>query len=184
MGLFKKLKGSMGYHDEKLRERGTEGTAKVSSVKKTHWTAGDDASDTPIYEAILLVTVPGSEPYEVKYRAEGAFKEGADYQVFVDPKDPENIFVDRGEKEAMRRASDALAQLSGQPVESDLGSIAQAAGSLQAGAMPGLGADWRESVADTMKAQLQYVKDPAQRKMMIEQWRKAGISVDDVDPAP
>src|SRR6266508_2328361 len=69
MGLFRKLRKSLGYESSKLRERGIRGTAKVLSSERTMMSEESGGGrNVHIYKLRLLVTVPGSEPYEVTYR--------------------------------------------------------------------------------------------------------------------
>jgi hypothetical protein len=187
MGLFDKVKRSMGFQDESLRERGIKGTAKVLSSKKTMMSSGDDSSSVPIYKETLLVTVPGTEPYEVTYKVEGGLTEGAEYPVYVDHEDPNKVFVeDTNVTNAIGGVANALSQFSGQPVGTDMGSIQQAvtnlpgsAGAPGATAVPGITPEWQQMMAKNAKAALEFVKDPAQRKMLIEQYRAAGVPIDD-----
>jgi putative oligomerization/nucleic acid binding protein len=126
MGLFKKAKRSLGYEDAKLRERGVEGTAEVLSSEKTMMTEETGSGgNRHVYKHRLLVTVPGSEPYEVTYRRLGALPEGGEYRTFVDPKDSKNVFVDSAGM-ARERAADELSQLTGRQTGTDTGSILDA----------------------------------------------------------
>ena len=130
MGLFKKVKRGLGYEDAKLRERGVEGMAKVLSSEKTMMT--DDSGGghhTHIYKLKLEVTVAGSEPYEVTYRLPGGLTEGGEYRTFVDPKDPNNVFVDHAAM-AREHAADELSQFTDKPVGTDAESILGSAAGL------------------------------------------------------
>jgi hypothetical protein len=126
MGLFKKAKRALGYEDAKLRERGVEGTAKVLSSEKTMMTEETGSGgNRHVYKHQLLVTMPGSEPYEVTYRRLGALPEGGEYRTFVDPKDSNNVLVDSAGM-ARERAAEELSQLTGRQTGTDTESILDA----------------------------------------------------------
>jgi hypothetical protein len=130
VGLFKKAKRALGYEDAKLRERGVEGTAKVLSSEKTMMTDDSEGGHhTHIHKVKLEVTVAGSEPYEVTYRLPGGLTEGGEYRTFVDPKDPNNVFVDHAAM-ARERAAEELSQFTGKPVGTDAESILGSAAGL------------------------------------------------------
>jgi putative oligomerization/nucleic acid binding protein len=130
MGLFKKAKRSLGYEDDKLRERGIQGTAKVLSSEKTMLSEDDGSGrNVHIYKHHLLVTVPGAEPYEVTYRKAGPLTDGGEYRMFVDPKDPNNVFVDHAAM-AREHAADELSQFTHKPVGADAESILGSAAGL------------------------------------------------------
>ena len=130
MGLFKKAKRSLGYEDDKLRERGIQGTAKVLSAEKTMMSEDEGSGrSVHIYKHRLLVTVPGAEPYEVTYRKPGALTDGGEYRTFVDPKDPKNVFVDHAAM-AREHAADELSQFTHKPVGADAESILGSAAGL------------------------------------------------------
>jgi hypothetical protein len=102
MGFLNKAKRALGVHDKKLRERGVQGTAKVVSSKKTMLSDSDEGDGSHFYKYGLVVTVPGSEPYDAEYmEVDGWLDEGGEYPVFVDPKDRSNVFIDI---EPMRQA--------------------------------------------------------------------------------
>jgi hypothetical protein len=123
MGLFKKAKRALGYEDPKLRERGIRGTAKVLSSERTMMSEESGSGrNVHIYKHRLLVTVPGSDPFEVTYRKPGGLTEGGEYRAYVDPKDPSNVFVDAAAM-AREHAADELSEQTGKPVGSDVGSI-------------------------------------------------------------
>ncbi len=82
-----------------------------------------------IYKHRLLVTVPGAEPYEVTYRKPAALTEGGEYRTFVDPKDPNNVFVDYAAM-AREHAADELSQFTNKPVGADAESILGSAAGL------------------------------------------------------
>lgn len=177
MGLFDKAKRGLGYNDEKLKDTGTKGTAKVLSNKETHMSlGGDDDGDgaTQIYKQTLLVTVAGREPYEVAYKSQEALPVGDEFDVYVDAKDPKKVFLDDGiDTDAIVDAARTL-QAHAQAMQ------AQAPQSMP-GVPAGVGgsADWQQLAAQNVKTALALVQDPAQRKMLIEQYRAAGIKIDD-----
>jgi len=130
MGLFKKAKRALGYAGPKLRERGIRGTAKVLSAERTMMSEESGGGrKIRIYKHRLLVTVPGSEPYEVMYRKPGQLTVDAEYRTFVDPDDRANVFVDAAAMSAERTA-DELSGLTGKPVNADTGSILDATAGL------------------------------------------------------
>ncbi len=130
MGLFKKGRRALGYEDSKLRERGIEGTAKVLSSEGTMMTEESGSGrNVRIYKHRLLVTVAGSEPYEVTYRMPGDLAVGGEYRTYVDPKDPSNVFVDHAAM-AREHAADELSQATGTQVGTDAASILGAVGGL------------------------------------------------------
>ncbi len=130
MGLFRKLRKSLGYESSKLRERGIRGTAKVLSSERTMMSEESGSGrNVHIYKLRLLVTVPGSEPYEVTYRLPGGLGEGGEYRCYVDPDDPSNVFVDHAAM-AREHAADELSQTTGKPVAADAESILGSAAGL------------------------------------------------------
>ena len=172
MGLFDKAKRSLGFQDESLRERGVKGTATVIENKKTMMSDDDGVY---VYKTTVLVTVPGSEPYEVAYKAEGGLTKGAEYAAYVDREDPNRIFVERADREErIGRAADALHALAAAGVSGTPGVTT---------AVPGLSPEWQEMMAKNAATALSFVQDPAQRKMLIEQYRAAGIVVDEIGRA-
>src|SRR6266516_3678805 len=123
MGLFRKLRKSLGYESSKLRERGIQGTAKVLSSERTMMSEESGSGrNVHIYKLRLLVTVQGSEPYEITYRLPGGLTEGGEYRCYVDPDDPSNVFVDHAGM-AREHAAEELSQATGKPVAADSESI-------------------------------------------------------------
>jgi hypothetical protein len=192
MGVFRKVKQSLGFNDESLRDRGNKGSAKVLASKKTSMSTGDDGDY--VYKTTLLVTVPGAEPYEVTYKVEGGLREGAEYPVYVDPGDPNNVIVgdEVDAHQAMNRVADALTHVSDTPVGGDAASIQQAVTNLatnwqgvgtagMATPAPGLTPELQQMMADNAERALASVKDPAQRQMLIAQYRAAGVTIEDPD---
>ena len=81
--------------DESLYERGLDGTAVITAVKRSLVSAGgDEGSSDRIYKYDLRVTVPGRDPYDVSHSETGHGEEGATVPVKVDPDDPENLLID------------------------------------------------------------------------------------------
>ncbi len=130
MGLFKKAKQRLGYEDPKLRKRGIQGSAKVLSSEGTMMTEeSGNGRNVRIYKLRLLVTVPGSEPYEVAYRMPVGLTEGGEYRTFVDPEDPNNVFVDHAAM-AREHTAEELSQATGKEVGTDAASILGSAAGL------------------------------------------------------
>jgi len=197
MGLFDKAKRGLGYNDKSLKDTGIKGTAKVLSDNATHMSVGGDDDGyggTPIHKETLLVTIAGREPYEVTYHLQGALPVGKELDVYVDQKDPKKVFLDTGT--GLEGVAQRMSALTGQSVGSDPADIMQATQNMAAqwsaaapgaagapGAVPGGTADWQQMAAQNAKLALGLVQDPAQRKMMIEQYRAAGIHIDDEPPS-
>jgi len=180
MGLFRKAKAGLGYNDHSLKERGVKGTAKVLSSSKTHLTiGGDDAGfgGSDVYKQELLVTVPGREPYQVTYHLQGALPVGKELDVYVDPKDPNAVFVDTGT--GLEAVADQLSALTGSKVGNDPDAIIQAVHGMtaQASAAATSGGTLQEMMLQNAKNALRMVQDPAQRQMLIQQYKLAGIDV-------
>jgi hypothetical protein len=151
VGLFKKLKHSTGHQDESLKERGIKGTAKVLSSKESIWGSGGDSDDSlPMYFTNTLeVTIPGEPPFEVETRMKSEGQPGAEWPVYVDPDDHQNVFADRPSVHV---------------------------GSHGLGAMT---PEARAAVEQNIAKALASVQDPATRATIIEQYRKSGIDLDD-----
>jgi hypothetical protein len=151
MGLFKKLKQSTGHQDESLKEHGILGTAKVISSKESILGSGSDSDDAlPMYfKNTLEITIPGEPPFKVETRMKSEGKPGAEWPVYVDPDDHQNVFADRPSVQ--------------------LGSWGQGAMTPEAKAM----------VEQKIVKALATIRDPAQRKVIIDQYRKSGINLDD-----
>jgi uncharacterized protein DUF3592 len=178
MGLFGKAKRRLGYQDASLRETGLQGTATVTDAKEMFLRGGSgDDSDTPMYKLTLRVALPDGDPYEVVYRIENGLEVGREYPVFVDPKDPEHVYVDAGGDLRERLAADR-AQM--QQALSELkGMTGSSATAMPAPGAAGLTPEWQEMMATNAASALKLVKDPVQRKMLIEQYRAAGIPIED-----
>ncbi|MGH2710042.1 MAG: hypothetical protein ACRDH9_02420 [Actinomycetota bacterium] len=148
--------------------------------------------------AVLAVTVPGRTPYAV---LAGKFKNardrgdiaGAGLPALVSSSDPDDVEILWGEVASVesqigQRVSDALqgAQAEQQDLERGMSDLIQQA--IAAGPPPGLGGPGapgtpspvaQEMMRENAKRALQFVSDPKMRKTMIEQYRAAGIDVDE-----
>jgi hypothetical protein len=138
--------------------------------------------------AVLAVNVPGRSPYAVfarkfKFPRLQAELTGAGLPALVSDSDPNDIEV----------LWDEVPSLGGQIATRMADSLARAATDSQAPMpSPGAGAtelgagaaQMRQFAADNAKRTLQFVQDPAQRKMLIEQYRAAGIVLDEGDEKP
>jgi hypothetical protein len=153
--------------------------------------------------AVLAVNVPGRSPYAVfarkfKFPRHQAELTGAGLPALVSESDPNDIEVLWDEMPSLgsqigTRMSDSLARSSQATAmqEQISGALGQA-GTDSQGAIPASGAaalgamapQMRQLAADSAKRALQFVQDPAQRKMLIEQYRAAGIVLDEGDEKP
>jgi hypothetical protein len=128
--------------------------------------------------AVLAVNVPGRAPYAVFVRK---FKfphlrtdiTGAGLPALVSESDPNDVEVLWDELPSLgsqlgTRMSDSLA-------------ATPASGAAGLGAVP---PQMQQLAAENAKRTLQFVQDPAQRRMLIEQYRAAGIVLDEGDEKP
>jgi hypothetical protein len=150
--------------------------------------------------AVLAVNVPGRGPYAVfarkfKFPHLQAEVTGAGLPALVSESDPNDVEVLWDELPSLgsqlaARMSDASARTSPATAmeEQITGALGQA-GTDSQGATPapgvaaldGLAPQMRQLAADNARRTLQFVQNPAQRKMLIEQYRAAGIVLDDGD---
>jgi hypothetical protein len=150
-------------------------------------------------KAVLAVNVPGRAPYAVldprfKRPRNKADIVGAGLPALVSTTDPNDVEilwdeVPSLETQVEQRVSDAMQgqdarmeearQMQRQMWEAAQNASAPpASGASTPQAAPGM-----EAMAQSAKQALQFVKDPAMRKTMIEQYRAAGIPVDEDDEA-
>jgi hypothetical protein len=152
-------------------------------------------------KAVLAVNIPGRAPYAV---LEPRFKwprgktdlVGAGLPALVSTTDPNDIEilwdeVPSLENQIEQRMSDALqgqeARMEqAREMQRQMMEAAQDASAHPPG--PGTPAPQMapamQAMAENAKQALGHVKDPAMRKMLIKQYRAAGIPVDEVDEAP
>ena len=143
--------------------------------------------------AVLSVHVPGRAPYAVylrKFRFPRKSRTdytGAGYPALVSASDPDDIEVLWDEvPSAESQLSDRLAS-SMALAESRQAALAEQwqAALGQAGAercrAGGMAPEMRKLAADSARRALQYVQDPAMRKMLIDQYRAAGIEIPEDD---
>jgi hypothetical protein len=136
--------------------------------------------------AVLAVNVPGRGPYAVlapkfKFPHLQADVSGAGLPALVSETDPNDIEVLWDELPSLgsqlaTRMSDAQARTS--PVTAMQEGAIPASGGAALDALP---PQMRQLAADNAKRALQFVQDPAQRQMLIEQYRAAGIVLDEAD---
>jgi hypothetical protein len=158
------------------------------------------------HDTVLAVTVPGRAPYAVFVRR---FKKpsnkgdaaGAGLPALVSATDPTDVEVLWDELPSLesqidQRISDGMqAAAAGMAEENEMRE--QMMDAVQkaskdpgatpapgAGTMPQLAPGMQEMMAQNAKQALQFVKDPAMRKVLIEQYRAAGIPVDEGDETP
>src|SRR4051812_9508506 len=175
----------------------------VATIRGRFWSeqnAGHGVTTERNSEAVLAVNVPGRSPYAVFARK---FKfphlqtdvAGGGLPALVSESDPNDIEIVWDEVPSLgsqigTRMSDALARTS--PVaamEEQITAGLGQAGTDTHGASPASGApaadaiapQMRQLAAENAKRTLQFVQDPAQRKMLIEQYRAAGIVLDEGD---
>jgi hypothetical protein len=151
MGLFKKIKQSTGQQDESLMQRGIKGTARVLCSKESIWGSGGDSDNSlPMYFVNTLeVTIPGESPFQVEHKMKSEGTPGAEWPVYVDPDDHQNVFADRPSVHV---------------------------GSHGLGAMT---PEARAAIEQNIAKALASVQDPKMRATIIEQYRKSGIALDD-----
>jgi hypothetical protein len=150
-------------------------------------------------KVVLAVNVPGREPYPVLVRrfnvpSDQGDVAGAGLPALVSSTDPNDLEVLWDELPSLQsqigqRISDGLegVQAEQEAVEQGMTEAIQraiAAGPpktmpASAPGMPQPGSEAREMMLQNAKQALQFVKDPAMRKMMIDQYRAAGIEIDE-----
>ena len=146
--------------------------------------------------AVLSVNVPGQAPYAVfkkklKFPDGVADLTGAGFPALVSSQDPTDVEIlwDEAPSAASQvglRISDSMEAASADiAVETQMREqIAKAMEgatppATPAAGMPQLGGEMQSMMAANAKRALQFVQDPAQRKMLIEQYRAAGIEIDE-----
>ena len=155
------------------------------------------------HDAVLSVHVPDREPYAVFVRdfnrpRKKADATGAGLPALVSTNDPSSVEVLWDEipsikeqakdliSEAMERMQSAQAGFAQDQaqMEATIRAATERAATQPAPAAPPPGAqpipaEVREQMISGAKLAFQYMKDPAQRQMLIEQYRLAGITLDD-----
>jgi hypothetical protein len=154
---------------------------------------GTDLTTTGKRKTVLAVTVPGSPPYAVLMpklkRPPGhadVARSGLPALVSIgDPNDVEILWDELPSvlDQVGQRMSDSLAASNAQADELERGMMDQVQQAIAKGpppmpAVPDMGHDM---LIQSAKQALRFVHDPAMRKMMIEQYRAAGIEIDDAD---
>jgi hypothetical protein len=153
-------------------------------------------------EAVLAVNIPGRAPYAVferKYKRprDKAQITGSGVPAMVSATDPNDIEIlwdelPSAESQIGQRISDRLhVAEAGMAAQAGIAqqmteAAKQAAANPPAqaptpGAMPpgAVGTDMKAMLAQNAKASLSMIKNPKQRKQMIEQYRRAGIEIED-----
>jgi hypothetical protein len=152
--------------------------------------------------AVLSIHVPGRPPYAI-YLRKFAFPRksrtdytGAGYPALVSASDPQDVEilwdeVPSVESQVADRVASARALADSRRAamtEQWQAAVEEAGADAAGGAMTPEGAtafagamapEMRKLAADSARRALQYVQDPAMRKMMIEQYRAAGIEIDE-----
>jgi hypothetical protein len=153
--------------------------------------------------AVLAVNIPGRSPYAVfarkfKFPHLHAEVTGAGLPALVSESDPNDIEVLWEEvpslgSQVATRMSDSLARTSpATAMQEQISAALGQAGTDSQGAIPASGAaalgavapQMQQLAAENAKRTLQFVQDPAQRQMLIEQYRAAGIVLDESDEKP
>jgi hypothetical protein len=175
----------------------------VATIRGRFWSeehGGHGVTTERNSAAVLAVNVPGRGPYAVfarkfKFPRLQAEVTGAGLPTLVSESDPNDIEVLWDElpslgSQVATRISDSLARTSQATAmqEQISGALGQAGTDPQgaippsgAGALGAVAPQMRQLAADNAKRTLQFVQDPAQRQMLIEQYRAAGIVLDEGD---
>jgi hypothetical protein len=188
--------------DGKLRAVILVATIRGRAVNEAH--ARSSVTQEQNSAAVLAVNIPGRAPYAVyqrkfKYPRLQRDLTGAGLPALVsagDPNDVEILWDEMGsvESQLATRISDSSRDADARnsqvsALEQQITGAAEAAGTDAQGVIPASGADalgalapqMRQMAADNAKRSLQFVTDPAQRRMLIEQYRAAGIILDEGD---
>ena len=152
--------------------------------------------------AVLSVNVPGRAPYAVFERK---FKNprkkgdvsGAGLPALVSATDPSDVEVqwdelpslesELGQRIADKMGAAAAGMREQQDMQREMADAVKRASANPPGApptpgvpaVPGLAPGMQETMAQSAKQALKFVKDPAQRKMLIDQYRAMGITIED-----
>jgi hypothetical protein len=175
----------------------------VATIRGRAWSeehAGHGVTLERNSAAVLAVNVPGKSPYAVfarkfKFPHLQADVAGGGLPALVSESDPNDIEVlwdelPSAESQIATRMSDAMARTSPTTaMEEQISGALGQAGTDSQGAIPASGAaalgavapQMQQLAADNAKRSLQFVQDPAQRQMLIEQYRAAGIVLDEGD---
>jgi hypothetical protein len=175
----------------------------VATIRGRFWSeqnAGHGVTLERNSAAVLAVNVPSRAPYAVfarkfKFPHLQADLTGAGLPALMSESDPNDVEVLWDELPSLgsqlgTRMSDSLARTSQvtEMEEQITGTLGQAGTDSQgasaasgAAAADSLAPQMRQLAADNAKRTLQFVQDPAQRKMLIEQYRAAGIVLDEGD---
>jgi hypothetical protein len=175
----------------------------VATIRGRFWSeqnAGHGVTLERNSAAVLAVNVPGRAPYAVlarkfKFPHLQADLTGAGLPALVSDSDPNDIEVLWDEAPSLgsqlgTRISDSLARASQvasleEQITGTLGQVGtdpQGASAPSGAAAAGaLAPQMQQLAVDSAKRALQFVQDPAQRQMLIEQYRAAGIVLDEDD---
>ena len=153
---------------------------------------GTDITTSGKRKTVLAVTVPGSPPYAVlmpklKHPRMRADVAGSGLPALVSNTDPNDVEILWEElpsvmDQVSRRMSDSFAASQAQAAELESGMMQQVQEAIAEGPPPMPQQNVaHDMVIQSAKQALRFVQDPAMRKMMIEQYRAAGIEIDDTD---
>jgi hypothetical protein len=190
--------------DGKLRAVVLVATIRGRAVNEPH--ASNSVTQEQNSAAVLAVNIPGRAPYAV-YKRKFKFPRlqrdltGAGLPALVSAGDPNDVAIlwhEMGsvERQMATRISDSSRDADARnsqvsALEQQILGGLEAAGTDAQGAIPGSGAaalgglapQMRQMAVDNARRSLQFVTDPAQRRMLIEQYRAAGILDDGDQPS-
>jgi hypothetical protein len=151
---------------------------------------GTDITTSGKRKTVLAVNVPGRDPYAVlmqklKHPRMRADVAGSGLPALVSNTDPNDVEILWEElpsalDQVGQRISDSLAASGAEAEVLERGMMNQVQEAIAKGTppMPQQGAA-QEMMIQSAKQALRFVQDPAMRKMMIEQYRAAGIEIED-----
>lgn len=167
----------------KLRAVILVATIRGRSVNEAHSRASVTQEQNS--NAVLAVNIPGRAPYAV-YRRKFKFPRlqrdltGAGLPALVSAGDPDDVEILWDEVGSVASQMATRISDSGRDAAARNSPVTAASG---ADAPETQASQMRQMAVDNAKRTLQFVRDPAQRKMLIEQYRAAGIILDE-DDAP
>jgi hypothetical protein len=212
-GLPEHLKESMDKAAQTPAPAGkTRAVVLIAASEATLRTVGADSDGfgghperqrTGKHDAVLAVNVPGNAPYAVfkkklKHPRGKGSPPGAGLPALVSSSDPTDVEVlwdellsikDQSRQtaaDAIQNAQDRMAEATkevSQGTERPLPSPGAPPPTPGAAGMPQMPANMQAMMAENAKRALQFTKDPATRKMLIAQYRAAGIEIDEGDDA-
>jgi hypothetical protein len=170
-------------------------SAVTASVRQRNpdGSGGSDLTTSGKRKTVLAVTVPGRPPYAVLMRKMNHPRGRADVAhaglpALVSESDPNEVEILWDEMTPVmdqvgQRIADTLAASNAQAAELEQGIMDQVQQAITQGPPPAMPQQnvAQEMMARSAKQALRLVQDPKMRRMMIEQYRAAGIEIDDAD---